>query len=78
LADFANPRGLTVTQVSIAWLLAQKPWIVPIPGTTKQVHLFENLSAAEIEITSVEWEELNKIVSNIQIQGVRYPTQQKK
>jgi len=73
IADFANPRGLTATQVSIAWLLAQKPWIVPIPGTTKQVHLFENLSAADIEITLPEWEELNKVVSNIQIQGDRYP-----
>ncbi|MFV5701340.1 aldo/keto reductase [Flavobacterium sp. XS2P12] len=76
LAEFGNKRGLTVAQVALAWLLAQKPWIVPIPGTTKQAHLQENLWAANYEFTAEELRQLTQSVSNIKIIGNRYATPQ--
>jgi len=72
LADFANPRGLTVAQVALAWLLAQKPWIVPIPGTIKLAHLHENLSAIDCQFSETELKELTEKVSKLNIVGVRY------
>lgn len=71
LANFGNQRGLTVAQVAIAWLLAQKPWIVPIPGTTKQAHLQENLWAIDYEFTAEELKSLTEEVSKIKIVGNR-------
>lgn len=72
LAEFGNQRGLTVAQVALAWLLAQKPWIVPIPGTTKQAHLQENLWAANYEFSPDELKQLTQSVSEIKITGKRY------
>jgi len=77
LVDFGNHNGLTPPQVALGWLLAQKPWIVPIPGTTQEAHLLENLSSADVEIEQEEWNKLGQAVSKITIQGDRYPTEQK-
>jgi len=60
-------------QMALAWLLAQKPWIVPIPGTTKLHRLEENLRAAEVELTPDDLREINAAASQITIQGARYP-----
>lgn len=68
---FGNERGLTATQVCLAWLLAQKPWIVPIPGTTKQAHLQENLWAADYEFNAQELKTFTDTISNIKITGAR-------
>jgi aryl-alcohol dehydrogenase-like predicted oxidoreductase len=72
LSEFGNPRGLTPAQVALAWLLAQKPWIVPIPGTTKLAHLQENLASADVAFTAEELRELTETVSKITIIGDRY------
>lgn len=72
LYEFGNPRGLTPAQVALAWLLAQKPWIVPIPGTTKTAHLQENLWSADFEWSAEEWKNFNETVSKIKITGARY------
>lgn len=78
LVEFGNQRGLTAAQVALAWLMAQKPWIVPIPGTTKLAHLQENLQAAEIELTSEDLKKITNDISKIKITGDRYPTPQTK
>lgn len=72
LYEFGNPRGLTPAQVALAWLLAQKPWIVPIPGTTKLAHLNENLGSADFEFTDEELKNFSEAVSRIKIVGDRY------
>ncbi len=72
LADFGNQRGLTAAQVALAWLLAQKPWIVPIPGTTKPAHLQENLWSADYTFTGNELAELTATLSKITVTGERY------
>lgn len=72
LYEFGNPRGLTPAQVALAWLLAQKPWIVPIPGTTKLAHLQENLGSADFEFTSEELKNFSEAVFRIKIVGDRY------
>jgi len=72
LAAFGNQRGLTSAQVAVAWLLAQKQFIVPIPGTTKLAHLQENLWAADFVFTSDELNKLTEEVSKIKIVGDRY------
>jgi aryl-alcohol dehydrogenase-like predicted oxidoreductase len=73
LEEFGRRRGATPAQMALAWLLAQKPWIVPIPGTTKLARLEENLGAAEIELTQEELRELDEAASRVQILGARYP-----
>jgi aryl-alcohol dehydrogenase-like predicted oxidoreductase len=78
LTAFGNEKGLTAAQVSLAWLMAQKPWIVPIPGTTKLAHLQENLGAEKIAFTPEELQQLTQAISNIHIVGDRYATQQTK
>ena len=65
-----------MSQVALAWVLAQKPWIVPIPGTTKLERLEENLRSVDLDFSSEEWRDLNNAVSKIKIQGDRYPTDQ--
>jgi aryl-alcohol dehydrogenase-like predicted oxidoreductase len=60
-------------QIALAWLLAQKPWIVPIPGTTKVHRLEENIGSASVELTAEDLEEINKAASRIPIQGARLP-----
>lgn len=72
LYEFGNPRGLSPAQVALAWLLAQKPWIVPIPGTTKQAHLQENLWSADFEFSPEELKSFTETVSKIKIVGDRY------
>ncbi|MFD2599590.1 aldo/keto reductase [Sphingobacterium corticis] len=71
LKKFGDQRGLTVAQVALAWLLAQKPFIVPIPGTTKLAHLKENLAAADFAFSSVELKSLTDQLSAIEITGNR-------
>jgi aryl-alcohol dehydrogenase-like predicted oxidoreductase len=78
LNEFGQRKGATLTQVALAWLLAQKPWIVPIPGTTKPERLEENLRSLDLEFTPEEWRDLNDAVSKIKLQGDRYPTYQEK
>jgi aryl-alcohol dehydrogenase-like predicted oxidoreductase len=73
LVRFASERGATPAQIALAWLLAQKPWIVPIPGTTKLHRLEENLGAAEIKLSAGDLGELNDAASMIKIEGNRYP-----
>jgi len=73
LADIARRKTATPAQVALAWLLAQKSWIVPIPGTTKLHRLEENLGAAELTLTSDELSEIKAALSQIEIQGDRYP-----
>lgn len=72
LYEFGHQRGLTGAQVALAWLMAQKPWIVPIPGTTKLAHLNENLASADFEFTTEELSGFNDIISKIEIVGARY------
>lgn len=72
LCQFGNPRGLTPAQVALAWLLAQRPWIVPIPGTTKLAHLRENLASSGFAFTAEELRGLTEAVSKINIVGERY------
>jgi aryl-alcohol dehydrogenase-like predicted oxidoreductase len=72
LLAFGNPRGLTPAQVALAWLLARKPWMVPIPGTTKLAHLQENLASARFAFTAEELREFTDAVSKITIVGDRY------
>jgi aryl-alcohol dehydrogenase-like predicted oxidoreductase len=69
----ADRKGATPAQVALAWLLAQKPWIVPIPGTTKLHRLEENLGAVELELTSSDLQEINAEISRIKVQGERLP-----
>ena len=66
-------KKATPAQIALAWLLAQKPWIVPIPGTTKLHRLEENIGAASIELTPEDLREINSVTSNIAVQGARYP-----
>lgn len=72
LTAFGNQRGLTAAQVGLAWPLAQKPWIVPIPGTTKLAHLQENLWSADYVFTTDELRQLDKAFDKITIVGERY------
>jgi aryl-alcohol dehydrogenase-like predicted oxidoreductase len=76
LADFGNKRGVTPAQVALAWLSAQKPWIVPIPGTTKLAHLQENLWSSDFEFTRDELASVTAEITAIPITGERYPTPQ--
>jgi aryl-alcohol dehydrogenase-like predicted oxidoreductase len=69
----AAAKGVTPGQVALAWLLAQQPWIVPIPGTTKVHRLKENLAAADVTLTEAELTQLDDLSSRIEIQGGRYP-----
>jgi aryl-alcohol dehydrogenase-like predicted oxidoreductase len=78
LHDIAKRKNATPAQVALAWLLAQKPWIVPIPGTTKLKRLEENIGAAAIELTSEDLREIENAASQIKVQGARYPEQMEK
>jgi aryl-alcohol dehydrogenase-like predicted oxidoreductase len=73
LARVAERKNATPAQIALAWLLAQKPWIVPIPGTTKLARLDENLGAAVVELTSDDLREIDSAASKITVQGARYP-----
>ncbi len=73
IGKFARQKKVTSAQVALAWLLAQKPWIVPIPGTTKLHRLRENIGAASVELTPEDLGELESAASEIKVQGARYP-----
>ena len=73
IAEFAQQKKATPAQLSLAWLLAQKPWIVPIPGTTKLHRLEENLAAASIELTPDDLRQIDNASFKIAVQGARYP-----
>ena len=73
LGEIATRKKATPAQIALAWLLAQKPWIVPIPGTTKLKRLEENVGAAEIELTRDDLSEIERAASQIEVQGARYP-----
>ena len=69
----AKRKKATPAQIALAWLLAQKPWIVPIPGTTKLKRLEENIGAADVELTQNDLDEIETATSEIDVQGARYP-----
>ena len=73
LKQFAQRKNATPAQIALAWLLAQKPWIVPIPGTTKRHRLEENLGAARIRLTSDDLHEIDRAAAQIEVHGARYP-----
>jgi aryl-alcohol dehydrogenase-like predicted oxidoreductase len=70
---WAERKSATPGQIALAWLMAQKPWIVPIPGTTQMAHMIENTGATEVRFTSTELAELNAAVSAIEVRGARLP-----
>jgi aryl-alcohol dehydrogenase-like predicted oxidoreductase len=78
IGEFAQRKKATPAQVALAWLLAQKPWIVPIPGTTKLHRLEENLGGAGVELTREDVRQLEAAASKIAVQGARYPEQLQK
>jgi aryl-alcohol dehydrogenase-like predicted oxidoreductase len=73
LGRVAERKKATPAQIALAWLLAQKPWIVPIPGTTKLNRLKENIGAATVELTPDDLREIDSAASKITVQGGRYP-----
>jgi aryl-alcohol dehydrogenase-like predicted oxidoreductase len=73
LKRIASEKKATPAQIALAWLLAQKPWIVPIPGTTKLHRLEENLAAAEVELTARDLADIKRALSEIDVEGERYP-----
>ena len=73
LKTWAARKQATPAQISLAWLMAQKPWIVPIPGTTQMAHMLENIGASAVRFTATELAELNRAVAAIQVRGARLP-----
>src|SRR2546427_4016462 len=73
IGKFAQQKKATPAQIALAWLLAQKPWMVPIPGTTKLHRLEENIEAVEVQLTPDDLREIESAASNITVQGARYP-----
>ncbi|ELI5114138.1 aldo/keto reductase, partial [Salmonella enterica] len=73
LGELAGEKGVTSAQIALAWLLAQKPWIVPIPGTTKQHRLEENLAAAELTLATEDLRKITQALDAVDIVGERYP-----
>ncbi len=78
IGKFAHQKKATPAQIALAWLLAQKPWIVPIPGTTKLHRLEENIGAAAVELTPEDLRQLETAASKIAVQGARYPEELQK
>ena len=73
LNRIAKQKNATPAQIALAWLLAQKPWIAPIPGTTKLNRLEENIGAASVVLTADDLQDIDTAAANIQVQGERYP-----
>ncbi|MEW6371978.1 MAG: aldo/keto reductase [Pseudomonadota bacterium] len=73
LKTWGQRKGATSAQISLAWLMAQQPWIVPIPGTTQMAHMLENIGAANVRFTPAEIADLNRSVAAIQVRGARLP-----
>jgi len=78
LRKVADRKKATPAQIALAWLLAQKPWIVPIPGTRKVERLEENIGAVAVELTSEDLNEIDTAASKITIQGARYSEEYEK
>ncbi|MGE5400759.1 MAG: aldo/keto reductase [Ignavibacteriales bacterium] len=78
ISRIAEKKKATPAQIALAWILAQKPWIVPIPGTTKLHRLEENIGAANLELTSADLSEIHDAASKIKVQGERYPESSQK
>jgi aryl-alcohol dehydrogenase-like predicted oxidoreductase len=78
IGKFAQQKKATPAQIALAWLLAQKPWIVPIPGTTKLHRLEENIGAAAVELTREDLQQLENAASKISVRGARYPEELQK
>jgi aryl-alcohol dehydrogenase-like predicted oxidoreductase len=78
IGDIAKRKQATSAQVALAWLLAQKPWIVPIPGTTKLHRLEENIGGADVELTADDLNELGELLAKVPVQGARYNEQMQK
>ena len=75
LTAIATPRGLTTAQLALAWLLAKKPWIVPIPGTTRLARLQENIAAADVTLSAEDLVQIEQAAARIPVQGARYSEQ---
>jgi len=75
LGQIAAGKSVTRAQIALAWLLAQKPWIVPIPGTTKLHRLEENIGAASVQLSPADLKQIGEALAEIEIQGARYPAQ---
>jgi aryl-alcohol dehydrogenase-like predicted oxidoreductase len=73
IGEIAARKGLTRAQIALAWVLARKPWIVPIPGTTKQHRLDENIGSAGVELSAADLREIDDALSGVTIEGARYP-----
>jgi aryl-alcohol dehydrogenase-like predicted oxidoreductase len=73
ITTFAKQKGATPAQVALAWLLAKKPWIVPIPGTTKLDRLDENLGALSVDLRAQDLDAIETASSQIKLEGARYP-----
>jgi len=73
LGKFAEQKKATPAQIALAWLLAKKPWIVPIPGTTKLHRLEENIGAADVELTPEDLQAIENVSSSVKVEGARYP-----
>lgn len=73
LGSIAEQKQVTPAQIALAWLLAQKPWIVPIPGTTKLHRLDENIGATSVELTPDDLRDIDDAAAKIAVQGARYP-----
>jgi aryl-alcohol dehydrogenase-like predicted oxidoreductase len=78
LGQVAKRKGATAAQIALAWLLAQQPWIVPIPGTTKLNRLEENLGAASVELSAEDLRSIDDAASKIEVEGARYPEELEK
>jgi aryl-alcohol dehydrogenase-like predicted oxidoreductase len=78
LGEIADKKGATRAQIALAWLLAQKSWIVPIPGTTKLHRLQENLGAADVELSGEDLHNIHDALSGVEVQGARYPENMQK
>ena len=78
LGEIADKKGATRAQIALSWLLAQKPWIVPIPGTTKLHRLQENLGAADVELSGEDLHNIHDALSGVEVQGARYPENMQK
>ena len=78
LSAIARRKNATLAQIALAWLLAQKPWIVPIPGTRKRARLEENLGAVKVELTQGDLREIETVFSKVKVQGERLPEEHMK
>ena len=72
IARFAEAKDAFPAQIALAWVLAQKDWIVPIPGTTKTHRLAENTAAVDVELTVEDLNEIDRLTAKVQVQGARY------